>query len=324
MSTVTGAAADAATGTAGTARAPGAAGDTTALQARLESWRTRVDRVLLDRLPPSAAGDTQLPSAMRYAVTIGGKRVRPVLTYATAEALGAPPERADLPAAALEMVHAYSLVHDDLPAMDDDALRRGHPTCHVAFGEAIAILAGDALQALAFTLLAANPDPQLDDTTRIEMVRVLGEASGGNGMAVGQAIDLEAVGHALDLAALERMHRHKTGALIRAAVRLGALSANPTDADLLRRLDDYGAAVGLSFQIVDDILDVVSDTGTLGKQQGADIARDKPTYPALLGLEGARRHAASTHEAALAALEGLGESFDTLRTLSGWVVGRSY
>jgi len=294
------------------------------LEARLGAWRDRVDRVLLAHLPPSAHGDTRLPSAMRYAVTIGGKRVRPVLTYATAEALGASAEQADVPAAALEMVHAYSLVHDDLPAMDDDALRRGHPTCHIAFGEAIAILAGDALQALAFTLLAANPDPALDDSARVRMINVLGEASGGNGMAVGQAIDLEAVGRQLDLAGLENMHRHKTGALIRAAVQLGALCAGARDAALLKRLDAYGAAVGLSFQIVDDILDVVSDTETLGKQQGADIARDKPTYPALLGLDGARRHAADTHRAALDALDGLGESFDTLRALSAWVVGRSF
>jgi len=294
------------------------------LESRFRAWRERVDRVLLQHLPPSAAGETRLPSAMRYAVTIGGKRVRPVLTYATAEALGAGPERADIPAAALEMVHAYSLVHDDLPAMDDDALRRGHPTCHIAYGEATAILAGDALQALAFTLLAANPDRTIEDRARVRMIEVLGEASGARGMAVGQAIDLEAVGNRLDLAGLEHMHRHKTGALIRAAVQLGALSAGAGDPALLRRLDTYGAAVGLSFQIVDDILDVVSDTETLGKQQGADIARDKPTYPALLGLDGARRHAADTHRTALDALDGLGDTFDTLRALSAWVVGRSF
>lgn len=298
--------------------------DIASLQARLESWRTRVDGVLLEHLPPSTAGGTQLQSAMRYAVTIGGKRVRPVLTYATAEALGAAPSSADIPAAALEMMHAYSLVHDDLPAMDDDALRRGHPTCHIRFGEAIAILAGDALQALAFTLLATNPDPRLGDAERVAMVRTLGEASGGDGMAVGQAIDLEAVGTTLDLAGLERMHRHKTGALIRASVALGASAASCTETALLARLDRYAGALGLTFQIVDDILDVVSDTETLGKQQGADIARNKPTYPALLGLDGARQHAADTHASALEALDGLDASFDTLRGIAHWVLQRSF
>ena len=313
-------AASADTERAAVAPAPGALG----LTAHLTRWRTRVDAVLLAHLPASGADPTRLPAAMRYAVTIGGKRVRPVLVYAAGEALGAPTARLDLPAAAVEMVHAYSLVHDDLPAMDDDALRRGHPTCHVAFDEATAILAGDALQALAFTLLARVEDPALDAPTRVRMISVLGDASGVAGMAQGQAIDLEAVGRKLDLEALETMHRHKTGALIRASVLLGALAAGATDEALIERLDGYAAAVGLSFQIVDDILDVTADTATLGKRQGADVALDKPTYPALLGLDGARARARDTHAEALARLDGLGPSFDVLRALATWVLERGY
>ena len=318
----------------------------------LRAYRERVDAALLERLPPLDGPAARLAEAMRYAVTVGGKRVRPVLTYATGRALGLPLSRLDTPACAVEMVHAYSLVHDDLPAMDDDDLRRGQPTCHRRFDEATAILAGDALQALAFTLLAreaapadASPDGSANEpagkpadrpidrsshenapsaATRLEMVRVLGEASGAAGMAAGQAIDLEAVGRTLTLDALETMHRHKTGALIRASVALAVTAAETGDATLARRLDDYAGAVGLSFQIVDDILDVVGDTETLGKAQGADIALDKPTYPALLGLDGARRHAADTHERALASLEGLGDAFDELRGLATYVIERTY
>ena len=302
----------------------GAGAQAAGLEANLARWRERVDRTLLSHLPAADTDRTRLPAAMRYAVTIGGKRVRPVLVYAAGEALGAPAARLDLPAAAVEMVHAYSLVHDDLPAMDDDALRRGHPTCHVAFDEATAILAGDALQALAFTLLARAPSPGLDAAARVAMIAALGDASGVAGMAEGQAIDLEAVGRTLDLEALETMHRHKTGALIRASVALGALASGAADAALLARLDAYAGAVGLSFQIVDDVLDVTADTATLGKRQGADIERDKPTYPALLGLDGARTRARATHEEALANLEGLGAGFEPLRALSAWVVERSY
>ena len=327
-----------------------------ALAEALERYRARVHDALLERLPSPDSASPRLAEAMRYAVTVGGKRVRPVLTYATGRALDLPLERLDTPACAVEMVHAYSLVHDDLPAMDDDDLRRGQPTCHRRFDEATAILAGDALQALAFTLLADDPgsgragpsrpgpdrpgpgasggerapadDPAdeapLSAKARLEMVRILGEASGASGMAAGQAIDLEAVGHTLTLEALENMHRHKTGALIRASVRLAFAAAERDDAALARRLDDYAAAVGLSFQIVDDILDVISDTETLGKAQGADIALDKPTYPALLGLDGARRHAEDMHRRALDALDGLGPGFEELRRLSAFVIERTY
>jgi len=301
------------------------------LAGALDAYRIRVDAALLDRLPPLDGAAPRLAEAMRYAVTVGGKRVRPILTYATGRALELPLARLDAPACAVEMLHAYSLVHDDLPAMDDDDLRRGQPTCHRRFDDATAILAGDALQALAFTLLAsdgATPDGAARDVpsaaARLAMVRLLGEASGAAGMAAGQSIDLEAVGRTLSLDALETMHRHKTGALIRASVALAVAAAERGDVELGTRLDDYAAAVGLSFQIVDDILDVVSDTATLGKTQGADIALDKPTYPSLLGLDGARRHAADTHERALASLAGLGPSFDELRALSAYVIERTF
>lgn len=291
---------------------------------RLKLYQARVDDALITLLPAEKGSATQLPSAMRYAVTNGGKRVRPVLAYATGKALGLPLSRVDVPACAVEMMHAYSLVHDDLPAMDDDDLRRGKPTCHKAFDEATAILAGDALQALAFTVLALNKDADVSDSAKLRMVEILGEASGAAGMAAGQAIDLESVGRTLNLAELENMHSHKTGALIKASVLLPAMLAEPADTALLSRLDNYAGAVGLCFQIVDDILDVVSDTETLGKTQGADIALNKPTYPALLGLEGAREHAQNMHEASLNHLDGLGSDFDELRMLSTYIVERTF
>jgi len=260
---------------------------------------------------------------MRYAITNGGKRVRPVLTYATGAALGIPLNRLDVPACAVEMMHAYSLVHDDLPAMDDDDLRRGQPTLHKKFDEATAILAGDALQALAFSVLAINPDEALSSDAKLKMIAVLGDASGAAGMAEGQAIDLEAVGKTLTLEQLEDMHRHKTGALIRASARLSVLVANPTDAALEQKIDTYADAIGLSFQIVDDILDITGDTETLGKTQGADAALNKPTYPALLGLDGARAYAQDMHSAAIDSLSGLGAEFDELRELSEFIVKRT-
>lgn len=290
----------------------------------LRNYQERVDRVLLDLLPSIEGSSTQLPVAMRYAVTVGGKRIRPVLTYATGQALGVELSRLDVPAAAVEMLHAYSLVHDDLPAMDDDALRRGQPTCHIKFDEATAILAGDALQALAFTLLASNDDPQISAKDKLQMVKVLGDASGSDGMAVGQAIDLESVNSKLTLEQLETMHRHKTGALIRASVAIAGLAADNQPQELMDRLDRFASAIGLCFQIVDDILDVVADTDTLGKQQGADIALNKPTYPALLGLDGAREHASQMYECALAELDGLGSQFDELRQFANYITQRRH
>lgn len=260
---------------------------------------------------------------MRYAITNGGKRVRPVLTYATGAALGIPLERLDVAACSVEMMHAYSLVHDDLPAMDDDDLRRGQPTLHKKFDEATAILAGDALQALAFSVLATNPDTTLSASARLKMIAVLGDASGANGMAAGQAIDLESVGKTLTLEQLEDMHRHKTGALIRASAQLAVLVSDSSDEGLHEKINGYADAIGLSFQIVDDILDITGDTETLGKTQGADLALNKPTYPALLGLDGAKSYAQNMHHAAIDNLAGLGSEFDELRQLSEFIVERT-
>ncbi len=274
----------------------------------------------LDRLLPAAA---QLPrrlhEAMRYATFNGGKRVRPLLVYATGLAASGPLERLDRPACAVELIHSYSLVHDDLPAMDDDDLRRGKPTCHRAFDEATAILVGDALQSLAFELLSS--DPQLPAERQLAMVRLLARASGSHGMAGGQALDIGAVGHAMTLPELETMHIHKTGALIRASVRLGALSAGASETRQ-QALDRYAKAVGLAFQVQDDILDVTAETEVLGKTRGKDQAANKPTYTSLLGLEGAREKAAELVEESLDALECFGSEADHLRHLARYVVER--
>jgi geranylgeranyl pyrophosphate synthase len=259
---------------------------------------------------------------MRYAVLGGGKRLRPLLVYATGDALGADAARLDAPAAAVEIIHAYSLVHDDLPAMDDDALRRGRPTCHVAFGEAAAILAGDALQALAFELLAGDRTLADAPAVLVDMLHTLAAACGSQGMAGGQAFDLAAVGARIDAGELERMHVHKTGALIRASVRLGALAARCDDADLLAALDRYGHAIGLAFQIRDDILDVEGDSATLGKTAGKDAANDKPTYPAILGLQGSRTRLGDLTAAAVAALAPWGEDMRELTALARYVAER--
>lgn len=290
---------------------------------RLSAYKSRVNHALDQYLPNTNTSATRLQDAMRYAITNGGKRVRPVLTYATGNALGIPLERLDAASCSVEMMHAYSLVHDDLPAMDDDDLRRGMPTLHKKFDEATAILAGDALQALAFTALAVNPDEALDADTRLKMIAVLGEASGANGMAAGQAIDLESVGKKLTLEQLEDMHRHKTGALIRASAQLAVLVSKSEDGVLHDKIEAYADAIGLSFQIVDDILDITGDTETLGKTQGADIALNKPTYPALLGLEGAISYAQNMHNMAIESLSGLGPEFDELRQLSKFIVDRT-
>jgi len=254
------------------------------LSVRLQEWAKRCEHVLEHALPPATARPARLHQAMRYATLGGGKRIRPCLTYAAGLALGAREEALDDAAAAVELIHAYSLVHDDLPAMDDDDLRRGKPTVHVAYDEATAILAGDALQALAFAVLARAP---LSAETVLGMLQTLGDAAGAAGMVGGQAIDLDAVGHHLDEDALAEMHQRKTGALIRAAVRLGGLAAN-ADAATLSALDDYAAALGLGFQIRDDLLDAEGEASTIGKTAGKDAADGKPTYVTLLGVNGAR------------------------------------
>ncbi|MCP1624707.1 (2E,6E)-farnesyl diphosphate synthase [Pseudomonas nitroreducens] len=267
---------------------------------------------------------TRIYAAMRYSVVNGGKRVRPLLAYAACEALGGEAERADGAACAVELIHAYSLVHDDLPAMDDDDLRRGQPTTHIAFDEACAILAGDGLQALAFEVIGnVRLNPQ-DAQTRLDMLLALTRAAGSAGMVGGQAIDLESVGRKIDQAALETMHRHKTGALIEASVQLGALASGRADATALEALRRYAEAVGLAFQVQDDILDVESDTATLGKTQGKDQAHDKPTYPALLGLDAAKAYALALRDQALAALEGFGDNAEPLRALARYIVERRH
>ncbi|MCY1429074.1 Farnesyl diphosphate synthase [compost metagenome] len=259
---------------------------------------------------------------MRYSVMNGGKRVRPLLAYAACEALGSAAEQANGAACAVELIHAYSLVHDDLPAMDDDDLRRGQPTTHKKYDEACAILAGDGLQSLAFTaLLEPRLSPQ-DERTRLAMVQILAQAAGPAGMVGGQAIDLGSVGLKLDQQALEFMHRHKTGALIEASVTLGALASGRAEEAELKALQTYAKAIGLAFQVQDDILDVESDTATLGKRQGADIARDKPTYPALLGLDAAKAYALELRDQALQALQPFDSAAEPLRELARYIVER--
>ncbi|MAR73197.1 MULTISPECIES: (2E,6E)-farnesyl diphosphate synthase [unclassified Halomonas] len=287
--------------------------------ARLAADRARVDRCLEGLFEQRHVVEPRLEAAMRHGLLVGGKRLRPILVYAAGRALGADDDELDIPAAAIELIHAYSLVHDDLPAMDDDDLRRGQPTVHKAFDEASAILAGDALQTLAFELLASSPSPRLG-----ALVATLAKASGRDGMAAGQALDLAVVGERPDLAMLETMHRHKTGALIRAAVRLGGLVAVAEDDSRLGALDTYAAAMGLAFQVHDDVLDVTGDTDTLGKTSGADAARDKPTYPALLGLDGARAKAGALIDEALDAIAPLGEAAAPLAGLARYMIERDH
>ena len=288
------------------------------------SYQACAVRALDQRLPAADLHPCALHQAMRYAVLGGGKRIRPVLVYLSGAAVGAAPETLDGPACAVEFIHAYSLIHDDLPAMDNDDLRHGQPTCHKAFGEALAILAGDALQALAFQVLGQDEAMVADSALRLRMLGVLAQAAGSRGMVGGQAIDLAAVGRDLSLAELENMHIHKTGALIRASVLLGAISQPAVEPVVLERLDRYAKCIGLAFQIRDDILDVIGDTATLGKTTGADRALDKPTYPALLGLDGAREHARMLHEEALASLQPLGPEAEPLRWLASYIVERAY
>ena len=291
------------------------------LSLALTALGARAEQALDHVLPSAQQPPPELHRAMRYAVLGGGKRLRPLLTYASGQALGASLTRLDAPACAVEIIHAYSLVHDDLPAMDDDALRRGRPTCHVAFGEAMAILAGDALQALAFERLAGDPVLDIDALTRIEMLRTLAAACGAEGMAGGQAFDLAAVGRLLDVAELERMHACKTGALIRAAVRLGALAAG-ADAATLAAFDRYATAFGLAFQVRDDILDVEGATAELGKTAGKDARAAKPTFPSILGLQASRTRLAALTAEALAALAGFGAEADLLRELARYAAVR--
>jgi len=288
----------------------------------MQACQTRVEAALDARLPSASKTPERLHQAMRYSTLGGGKRLRPLLTYATGHALGVHPDILDGPACAMEFIHVYSLIHDDLPAMDNDDLRRGKPTCHKAYDEATAILAGDGLQALAFQVLAADPALAVSATSRLAMIETLASASGSCGMVGGQAIDLDAVGKVLDLPGLENMHIRKTGALIRASVRMAALACEGLPGEDAERLDHYAKCIGLAFQIQDDILDVESDTQTLGKTQGKDRDNNKPTYPALLGLTGAKQKALDLHELALGSLFGFDDRADYLRQISAFIVER--
>lgn len=292
---------------------------------QLQAFHQRSDRALLGYIAPLPFNDGQMVGAMRHGALLGGKRLRPFLVYATGQMFGLSLENLDAPAAAVECIHAYSLIHDDLPAMDDDDLRRGQPTCHIKFGEANAILAGDALQTLAFSILADADMPDVALRDRLSMISELAKASGVAGMCGGQSLDLEAEGKQIDLLALEQIHRHKTGALISAAVRLGALAAGERGRAAIPELDRYAAAIGLAFQVQDDILDVVGETEKIGKRQGSDQQLGKSTYPALLGLDSAKLKAWDLYQEALAALESLAtQSYNTapLRALANFIIER--
>ncbi|WP_444920063.1 (2E,6E)-farnesyl diphosphate synthase [Microbulbifer sp. CnH-101-G] len=293
------------------------------LSAFLKGSSQRVETRLRDTLAESVPGANKLFEAMRYAALGPGKRLRPALVYACAQifyGVDFDPAKCDASAAALECIHAYSLVHDDLPAMDDDDLRRGRPTCHIAFDEATAILAGDALQTQAFELLLAD---STEPTVKLQLISELSRASGGRGMVAGQAIDLDSVDKTLSLAQLEKMHRLKTGALIRASARMGALLGG-ADRSQLEALTLYAEAIGLAFQVQDDILDITADTAVLGKTQGADALLNKPTYVSLLGLDGAKEKLQGLHREALDALKALPGDTLLLRQLADYIVQRGH
>ena len=295
-----------------------------ALKAYLSLCQQRTEQALTARLPDEHILPKKLHAAMRYCVLDGGKRMRPMLSYCTAKVLGLEPDTVDGIACAVEFIHAYSLIHDDLPAMDDDDLRRGKPTCHKAFDEATAILTGDALQALAFETLAHDRSISATAENRLKMITILAKASGSQGMVGGQAIDLESVGKSLNLPELENMHIHKTGALIRASVTMVTLAQADLEPNLATKLDNYAKCIGLSFQVKDDILDEESDTATLGKTQGKDKQNAKPTYPALLGMTGAKQKAQELHEKAIGSLTVFGAEADLLRDLSLYIIQRNH
>jgi geranylgeranyl pyrophosphate synthase len=288
---------------------------------RVEEVRSRFTQLLTQRLPPATQYPARLHEAMHYA-SAGGKRLRPLIVYAAAEALGLDPRRVDAAACAIELIHAYSLVHDDLPSMDDDDLRRGQPTVHRKFDEATAILVGDALQSLAFQVLAR--EDALDPAQRVKMIATLSEAAGSRGMVGGQAIDLESEGKQLSLAELEALHIHKTGAIIRACLLLACHARPDLDAARCEALDRYGKCIGLAFQIQDDVLDIESDTETLGKTAGKDEASHKSTYPAVMGLRAAKERAAELFSDARLALSVLGDAAEPLRWIAAHIERREH
>jgi farnesyl diphosphate synthase len=282
--------------------------------------RYRIEGALRKHLPSLQRLPLELHEAMRYSVMTQGKRIRPLLVYAAGHAFGAAPDILDKPACAVEFIHVFSLIHDDLPAMDDDDLRRGQPTCHVKFGDAMAILTGDALQSLAFEILC---DSDVTEAMRLQMIATLAVATGSHGMAGGQAMDLTATGRGLTLPELENLHIHKTGALIRSSVLMGAMTAT-CDTGQLQQLDHYGKCIGLAFQIVDDILDITGDTESLGKTGGKDAAQQKTTYASLLGLSQARERATQLYDDAIVTLDSFGERADPLREIAQLIIRRSH
>ena len=289
----------------------------------LNHSQTRVHQYLNTAISQRRASGP-LSQAMAYSAVRGGKRVRAALVYAAARACGVDHAALDPLAAAVEAMHAYSLIHDDLPAMDDDALRRGQPSCHIAFDEATAILAGDALQALAFEFLASAHGPQLNAAQCLAMVACLAQASGARGMVAGQMLDMAATHDAVSLAQLERLHSLKTGALIVASVELGALSQSQVSAEQIDYLRTYAQAIGLAFQVQDDILDIESDTATLGKTQGSDLINDKSTYPSLLGMTAAKMRLMELHQQAKVSVLGFGTAAEPLIWLADFIVSRKH
>jgi farnesyl diphosphate synthase len=291
---------------------------------QLEAWRLRMEEALAKRLPPADEIPSRLHEAMRYSVLGGGKRVRPALLFATARTLGLTEDEVEAAACAIELIHVYSLVHDDLPAMDDDDLRRGRPTCHKAYDEATAILVGDGLQPLAFQILVRDAALPAAPAIRLRLIDLLSEASGTFGMAGGQAIDLEAQGRKLDIGQVEDMHARKTGAVIRASVLMAAECAPQLPAQHYAALARFAAAIGLAFQIQDDLLDVIGDVSTLGKATGADREHAKPTHPAMIGIAASQERVRLLHNQALEALVPFGERAAPLRSLAHWLLSRGY
>jgi farnesyl diphosphate synthase len=295
-----------------------------AFDSRVNTYTDQVEQTLDRWLPARNKPPTRLHEAMRYSVLDGGKRIRPLLIYATGEVLGVPSEQLNGPAAAMELIHAYSLVHDDLPAMDDDNLRRGKPSTHKAYGEATAVLVGDALQALAFFILAADKRMVADSVARTRTVGSLAAAGGSLGMTGGQALDLAAEGATLSVAELETMYTMKTGLLIRTSILMASHSCLDLSDDAFQRLDGFGKAIGLAFQIRDDILDIEGETEIIGKQQGADNARGKATYPALFGAAAAKKRADALYAEAMDDLAYFGKQAEPLRWMSNYIIRREY
>ena len=294
------------------------------IQDDLHQSQLQVEQTLINILSTQTAGDKQLLSAARYSLFNGGKRLRPHLVFLTGQMLGADMQALQKVAAAIECIHSYSLVHDDLPAMDDDDLRRGKPTCHIAFDEATAILAGDALQTLAFDILSERPLPQVEAATQLKIISELAKASGLVGMCGGQALDLSATGKSITVQELEQIHKLKTGALLVSAITMGALCAKGTSQATLQHLAEFGHKIGLAFQVHDDILDIEGDTITLGKPQGSDVEANKSTYPAFMGLQGAKNLTQSLYQEALVSLSKIPADTTKLEELAHYIISRDH